>query len=60
MCSGNVSVLPVTQAKRRKQENLLEEKSQQFQFKSIKYFLQFKHGIQLIQLSLQCEHLPWS
>lgn len=35
---------------RKKQENLLKERSQQFQLKSIKYFLQFNHGIQLIQL----------
>lgn len=53
MCSGYVSVLTVTQKERKEknQEFLLEEKSQQFQFKSIRYFLLFKHGIQLIKTS---------
>lgn len=49
VCSGYVSVLPVTQSGRKKGRIFLEEKSQQFQFKSIKYSLQFKHGIHLIQ-----------
>lgn len=37
----------------------LEEKTLQFQFKSIKYFLQFKHGIHLIQwlLAMQSTYL---
>lgn len=50
MRSGNVSVLPVIQSGKEKSKKIYWKKNpQQFQFKSVKYILQFKHGIQIIQ-----------
>lgn len=50
MRSGNVSVLPVIQSGKEKSKKIYwKKKPQQFQFKSVKYILQFKHGIQIIQ-----------
>lgn len=48
MCLGYVFWLSL-RVEGEKQEFFLEEKSLQFQFKSRKYFLQFKHGLHLIQ-----------